>query len=357
MKRRLRSLLLLPPLATVLAGASCSATPKGALVLAISTDMQAPKDVNIVSLFITSDSAVKLDYLGRVLPDGTVALPATLAIVEPDNPGAEIRVRVTAFRDQTARVLRDVVTTVPHARTALLRLALDWIDDGDVNGTLPSLYVPGSMSGGVPVADGVTTYSPIDEPGAVLRPTCSFVDNLTMVDGRCVDATVDSSGLPDYTQAAVYGAGGIGSDGSPVDCFDVPSCFATAAPVAGLQASSCSFPLPAGADPATFNLALVTQSAGACVAPGRCLVPLAIAPGAGWTIAGGTVQLLPGVCARMAATGAQLSASTGLCPARRLSDPVCQRGTGQGADGGAPVDASGGAADAASAADVSTGPG
>src|SRR5258708_10083298 len=100
--------------------ASCSAPSKGALVLAISTDMQAPKDVNVVSVFITSSSVVKFDYLGRVLPDGTVALPATLAIVEPDDPTAELRIRVTAFQNQTARVLRDVQTTVPHQRTALL---------------------------------------------------------------------------------------------------------------------------------------------------------------------------------------------------------------------------------------------
>ena len=86
---------------------SCSATPKGsAHVLAISTDMQAPQDVDLVSVFITTDSVVKFDYLGRVLPSGTVALPATLAIVEPDDPNAKIRIRVNGFKGANARVLR-----------------------------------------------------------------------------------------------------------------------------------------------------------------------------------------------------------------------------------------------------------
>ena len=120
MRNHLRSLLLLAPFGVTLAGMiSCSAPSKGALVLAISTDMQTPKDVDLVSVFITTDSVVKFDYLGRVLPSGTVSLPATLAIVEPDDPNAKIRIRVIGFQGANARVLRDVNTTVPHAQTTL----------------------------------------------------------------------------------------------------------------------------------------------------------------------------------------------------------------------------------------------
>ncbi len=341
MRSPLRSLLLLVPFGVTLAGmVSCSAPSKGALVLAISTDMQAPKDINLVSVFITSDSEVKFDYLGRVLPDGSVALPATLAIVEPDNPNAQIRIRVTAFQDQNARVLRDVQTTVPHGRTSLLRLPLSLLDDGDVTGTLPARYLPGTSPGGLVVPDGDTTYSPIDEPGAVLEPHCSFTDNKTSVNGACVSSTVDSTMLPDYTQEAVYGPGGLQPNGAPVTCFDVQTCFASAMPVAGLSLSQCTFPLPAGANPATYNLALATPTTGACVGP-NCFVPLVndVKDGS-WSIVNGTVHLLPGVCVKMMTMGAALYQAEGTCPAQTLSDPVCEPVNGQVDDAGAAKDAS-----------------
>ena len=69
---------------TSISFAACSAPSKGALILAISTDMQAPKDIDVVSLYIVTNGVVKFDYMGRVLPDGTVSLPSTLALVEPE---------------------------------------------------------------------------------------------------------------------------------------------------------------------------------------------------------------------------------------------------------------------------------
>src|SRR5580700_5343456 len=127
---------------SVLLPSGCSATPKGSLILSISTDMQTPKDVDVVSVFIETNGVAKFDYLGRVLPDGTLLLPSTLALVQPENPNAQVHIRVTAFQTQgtqeNARVLRDVLTTVPTARTALLRLPLDFLDDGSGQGTLPA---------------------------------------------------------------------------------------------------------------------------------------------------------------------------------------------------------------------------
>jgi hypothetical protein len=89
-----RSPALLPALACCLALDACSGPSKGALILAISTDMQAPKDIDVVSVYMTTNGAQKFDYLGRVRPDGTVAFPSTLAIVEPEQQSAEVRIRV-----------------------------------------------------------------------------------------------------------------------------------------------------------------------------------------------------------------------------------------------------------------------
>src|ERR1700723_77533 len=75
---------------SIVVASGCSATPKGSLMLSISTDMQTPKDISTVSIFVTEGSNVKFDYVGRVLPDGTVSLPSTLALVEPDSPDTQV---------------------------------------------------------------------------------------------------------------------------------------------------------------------------------------------------------------------------------------------------------------------------
>jgi len=52
-------------------------------------------------------------------------------------------------------------------------------------------------------------------------------------------------------------------------------------------------------------------------------VPLVNDATDGWTVSGGTVQMIGGICAKMMA-GAQLYQAQGSCPARALSAPVCQ---------------------------------
>src|ERR1044071_4136669 len=118
-------LLAAASVGTALVGAC--ADNKGALMLAINTDMKAPKDVNAVSVTISTNGAIKHSFIGRVTPQGEVLLPATLAIVEPDDKSASIRIRVMAFQNQKPRVLRDVRTTAPTGgRTALLRIPLNF---------------------------------------------------------------------------------------------------------------------------------------------------------------------------------------------------------------------------------------
>ena len=44
------------------------ADKKGAVMLAINTDMRAPKDVNAVSITISTGGAIKHSFIGRVTP-------------------------------------------------------------------------------------------------------------------------------------------------------------------------------------------------------------------------------------------------------------------------------------------------
>jgi hypothetical protein len=318
-----RGVRVLPLAALVSLGAigACSAPSKGALVLAVSTDMQAPKDIDVVSVYITTNGAPKFNYMGRVLPDGTVSLPATLAIVEPDEQGAEIRIRVVAFQTQSGggantRVLRDVLTTVPHERTALLRVPLDFLDDGSGMGMVPSQYVPGP--GASP--DGLTAF---DLTRIVSK--CDWTNlKQTSVSGVCTGALVDSSTLESFVTSEVFGDGGMQANGAPASCFDPAICFAQPSPVVGLDMRTCSFPMPAGANPSTLNVALVAPGTGTCTAQG-CFVPLPNDATAGWTVQGGNVVLVPGVCAKLSAS-VSLAVSAGACAAHMLSEPVCEPG-------------------------------
>ena len=100
-----------------------------------------------------------------------------------------MRIRVIAFHETKAQVLRDVLTTVPHQRTAILRIPMDFHDEGSVTGSLPPQYLPDETA----VHDGPTQFAPADP--TVIVPTCDFTKGLTMVNGVCQDATIDSSNL------------------------------------------------------------------------------------------------------------------------------------------------------------------
>jgi hypothetical protein len=303
------------------AAAACSAPPKGALILAVSTDMQTPKDIDIVSVFVSTNGTPKFDFLGRVQPDGTLSLPATLAVVEPDDPQAEVRVRVVGFQGQRARVLRDVRTTVPHQRTALLRLPLSYLDDGSARGTLPAQYVPSAASG---VPDGETKFDPTDL--TVIQSSCALDGSQTSVAGTCADSSLSASKLPDYADEGVFGDGG--TEARP-SCFSVQECFASSAAVAPSMITtaadgSCSFALSATQAGRKWNCALATtDGTGACVG-GQCLVPLESDPGEGFTITPGvSVVMVPGVCKKLEA-GAKLVLNKTSCATKVEAAPVCE---------------------------------
>ena len=326
------SLLALLP---VWAGAHAAcAGKKGGLMLAINTDMKAPKDVNIVSVHIQTGSAVKHNFIGRVTPEGEVLLPATLAIAEPDDPNQSIRVRVVAFQENKPRVLRDVRTTVPRdGRIALLRIPLAFVNDGiSVSGSLPTPLLPPKASGG-PVGstdagasaggDGgagnvgklADEFNPYDPTTSGVTPGCTDPDQ-TYIDGVCQDSFIDSSTLPDFSEEAVFGQGGLGN------CFDPKKCFADATPVEIAGGGGCRVTLDPGRDLSKLNLAMVTKDTGECTAPGKCFMPLDQGE-AGWKLEGNAAQLPPSVCALVGKGTAQVYASFGTCASKTAANPLC----------------------------------
>ena len=252
---------------------------KGGLMLAVSTDMRAPKDINVVSVSIQVGPQIKYNFVGRVTPEGEVLLPATLAIVEPDDPNATIRVRVIAFKDRKPRVLRDILTTSPrNGRLALLRMPLSFVNDGSATGELPEANLPANRRL-FPAAVGLQA-DPFNPYGAEVSSACLDPDQTT-IDGECTSARVDAASLPDYTDAKVFGP----TTGA---CYDASAC-ATGWRKANVDLTTCTAPK----DGDVANVTLVTTDTGHCNAAGRCFIPIDREDG--WVDEGASVHLPRGV--------------------------------------------------------------
>jgi hypothetical protein len=370
--RRICALLLATGTLGMAAVGAC-AEKKGALMLAINTDMKAPKDVNAVSVTISTNGAIKHSFIGRVTPQGEVLLPATLAVVEPEDKSASIRIRVLAFQDRKPRVLRDVRTTIPSGgRTALLRIPLNFVNttmppqgpdlpNGVVPDPLPGTATSGGSSSGTSGTSGIGGGDPgAVNPGAAdfdffgaFQPPCPDIQNQTIIEGECKDSFIDPETLPDFDAELV------GNSTEPGQCFDIVKCLGSAMPIAQQGTTETRDPVPPGedgsgggsalpdagagkmniqprtvtlengcvlqlngADASRLNLALVTPDTGECVRPGECYVPLDRGAG-GWKEEGGRVQLPLFVCKLLTGKGLRLVHSEGACAAKEELNPIC----------------------------------
>ncbi len=328
------------------------ASKKSGLMLAVTTDMKAPKDVNAVGVTISTNNVVKYSTIGRVTPDGDILLPATLAIAEPDDPNATVRIRVVAFQEQKARVLRDVRTSIPPGGlVSLLRIPLTFVNDGSVTAQISADALPAKKNGSSTAGQ---TGAGNSDPAQVMlfTPNCPNPEH-TWINGECADAFVDFNTLPPFREELV------GAGDKKDKCFDVAQCFATATPVgeggavteppatpagavdAGpgsdgppggsrpqdvrpanitLDRASCSVKLTTE-NAAQINLALVTPDTGECIRPRECFVPLDSGEG-GWKAEGGQIKLPAFVCRLLKQQTIKLYASQS-CRSKTESNPVC----------------------------------
>jgi len=298
----------------------------GGLMLTIQTDLSAPKDISAIGLYITSDGRPVFADTRDVAPSGEVHLPATLAVLgDADRPRAVIKIRVIAFKENgDVRVLRDIVTTIPKGRTALLRAPLLWINEGSGTGKRQELVSSIRPRDNAP--DGFT----------VIKSACP--EGQTYLEGECADANVDSSTLPDYQERDVFGGGDPSGNGGR--CFDVLGCFASSVSVT-VDPATCSAATP-GVDPNDPNLSFAVSlpasaQAGEC-RDGTCLVPLD--KGAGWKPGGAGVTFPRALCARIAEGKALGIVRTTACPAKDLSTPSCGPASSVPTSSSAPGDAS-----------------
>jgi hypothetical protein len=272
---------------------------RGSLMLAISTDMAAPKDVDHVGLYVRVAGRDVFGDRAPVAPNGQVSFPATIAVLAPSDPKATVRVRVVAFSGARARVMRDMTSVIPQNRTAVLRIPLSFLSYGSGAGDAPV----STRDTGVRLASSVTTQdvvTPSFDAFTGLTNRCG--DGLTDVAGDCVKLEfTDEAMFDDYQPTEVFGGGTAptATEGSNGECFPVECCFGqvqTLTPDAECRVGSLG--------PRT-NIALLTNGVGTPTAQGT-LVPLdfdadarfgEVGVGVG---AGGALQLPKAVCRKSA---------------------------------------------------------
>ncbi|WP_437591160.1 hypothetical protein [Sorangium sp. So ce1000] len=288
-----------PRLVAALVLAGCTADCSSAdgppeLLVVVQTDMSVPKDIDRIRVEVLSGKEHRFDTdydLGD--PATWLKLPSTLAVVAGSGAAGPATLRVTAWQGATPRVLREVVTSVPADRAAMLRLPVQWLCSG--------LIAAGGGGG-----DEVTSGCPRGE---------------TCVNGSCAPQEIAPESLPDYDPRRIFGGGETPGQGR---CFDVAACFEESAR-AEVDLASCTVAVDA-----SVNLALATESDGVC-GPSGCFVALDAESALGWQAADGPAgarRLPKAVCDRIA-SGENLAVVTapvtGACSLKTESLPACGR--------------------------------
>jgi hypothetical protein len=336
MKRRLGVLttLLLASLALALplTGGGCvEAKTAGALMLAFNTDLSVPKDIKAVGLYITRNGQpIHADTYPAVEANGKylVRFPSTFAVVSNGEASGPVKIQFVAFKKATPAdpyIMRESVTTVPTTRIAMLRMPLNFIDQGHVFNSSQlttkssdklSVNSSGESTGGLSILASVPTL------GDPLTSDCTG-ENQGIVDGVCDSIYVDSATLPDYDPKLVFGSGNELGEGS--SCFDAAQCMQSAVTVA-LDNNECT--VSGTPDLERVNVALETSDGqGVCVpGGGPCYVVLdkAGANGkGGWRIQNGKIVLPKGVCTAEVQKAIKSIFTSANCLPKVAEIPVC----------------------------------
>lgn len=265
-----------------------TATQQGQLMLAVTTDLEVPRDVDGLKLEVLTFGSTQFSHSYELGPTG-LRLPATLGIVAGDDPATPVTIRVIASRGTQARFVRDVVTTVPGDRLATLEVKIEWL-----------------------------CLDEVAESEEVLSSTCG--EDQTCVAGECIATGIDSAELPNYRPAAVFGGG----DGSGTgECFDTLACFAAGYTVS-VDPSRCVAKGAAGRSSLEeLSIALAPMDAEGICGTGFCLVPLDAGSDAGWHTQGEDVLLPPAVCSKLLDGDLLGVVATTACQQKTVGLPTC----------------------------------
>ncbi len=298
---------------------ACSDKRQGGLVVVIDTNASVPKDIDALGLAVNVGGITKFSNVYGIAPEGKVTMPATLLLEEPSAPAQSVTIRITGFSGGKVRIVRDSITTVPHARVAVLRLQLSALsfDDGAV-GSINPQEVDRTSDPSMQSAERLrftNTASGAFDPFTQITSKCSLTAEFADIDGVCQSAAVDSESLPDAASTPF-----LPTASELAACFDVPRCFADATLV--MPHADCTFPF--AGDPATLNVAVVTDGVGFQTSVGS-LAPLDQDADHGFSVANGIVSLPKAVCAGNPRVKSVVIARA--CPAKKPAVPIVGGGT------------------------------
>ncbi|WP_438032366.1 hypothetical protein [Sorangium sp. So ce204] len=284
------------------AAACASADAPGEIMVVVQTDMSVPKDIDWLRVEVKSGDEVRF-HKEYDLADPTqgLKLPSTLALVAGADAAQPAMIQVTAWKGSWPRVVREVATTVPGDRVAMLRLPVQWLCSNDR-------------------AQGEEAMHNC-EPGK------------TCINGECVTvAPVAPESLDDYAPERVFGGNASPAHGR---CFDVAECFERSEPRA-VDLGTCTLT----AEDAV-NIALSTETDGIC-GPSGCFVALDAESALGWQWAdepAGKRRLPKAACDRILggeSLAFAVAAITDACPLKTASLPVCGTWSSVGSPGARP---------------------
>jgi hypothetical protein len=269
---------------------------KGEIVLAVSTDMAIDDDLDRVDVIVERESGKIYTQTVDLYPrESGLFTPGTYAIVAGDRDNETVKVSLVARRNKEARLVRELVTTLPTSRVAMVPMPLQWLCEGTATSK----------------GDHSECYADAKDKDE----TCNL--------GRCASSEVDSSDLEELDPKQLYAGYDTAEEAAANGaCFDVVRCFDDSEPVTQIDLDECSFERPAGAK--QLNVGLVVSEDGHCnEASGTCYIALEQSKAYGWRDVDGTIRLPPGVCDRLGDGSVLAVVTSNDCKTKTLSTPTC----------------------------------
>lgn len=269
-------------------GTSDERPPAGRLVLSIQSDLSIPKDIDAYDLQVSVLGKVVLDDRRALGPDAH-RIPTTVTLAPSERSTDPVTIRLTALKEGDPRVYREVVTTVPRDRVAVLRLPIEFL-----------------------CLDRVV----VDDDGSV-QSDCG--GGKSCVAGACRPREIDAKQLPDFEAPRVPSP--TFPEAGPSSCFDTVACFAEGRSVS-VDLGSCTVTPPGG----SVNLALVMPRGSAGICSGAsCLVPLDRDPETGWrSDESGDIHLPQAACRMLESGPAVALVVTDTCESKTPELSVCR---------------------------------
>lgn len=281
------------------ASAGCDdSKPGGELVIAVSTDMAMPQQIDNVAVQVLMRGSIVFDQNYAVGSGAqNTMIPATLTLASGSTRDP-VTIRVSGQKRGRWRTYREATTTVPVDRSALLRMPVQWLCDDSAKA--------------VPFRDssGVTRIQMIS--------ACD--DGNTCVAGQCLPTLLQEPNLPEYAPQQVFGGASQPERGQ---CFDTIPCMAAGSIVE--PDAECTVPVPDGGN--AVNVALRVTNDGICdsTTGTTCFVPLDEDPEEGWRRLpdANRLQLPLAVCDKLQSRLVNAVYVSTECPTKNASVPPC----------------------------------